>query len=229
VALRASVVAPRYILPNLLVLTLLPAYGAEYLILTDRPPRWLTGVLALALAFAVWVDRRAPASVFHALNQLPALCRYEHTAAVTRIQLFLNGSAPPGTRLLFLSYYTYHLRPDLLQCLGNGADMDGLLAGPSVEANWSRVHERGFAFVVLAPTHKEQGGKLGLGGRLPPATPQWLEVKCVFEQDGFAAYSLKCTGPSRRPLVQTREVRPGLWRIEAPRAPDVPGDAAKGN
>ena len=160
-ALRPSIIAPRYILASLLLLVPVVACASEFLWSYTQTPRilrlgmFLTTMAALAATAWLLVPvPRALAMLF--LGRLPP-----HLLASPYCQPLstLNEVASAGDRVFVATWYTYWLRPDLLmsrdsevergavQKLGKHANADELIA---------KLRHLGFRYIVAdKASHRE--------------------------------------------------------------------------
>jgi len=186
-ALRPSVIAPRYFLATLLLFIPLAAKGAERFLECESAPRWVSaGIVATMLAalalFSYPILPAVKASLQAGRSPLPACALASvHCAPLRR----LNAVADAGDRVFLLSYYAFWLRPDLLQC--RDSYREGLLlhksGGPGL--TWEALARGGFRFVVADKIEfADELQRLEASDTLPGSSPSRLvetEEIVVFE------------------------------------------------
>lgn len=151
-ALRPSIIAPRYLLAVLLLFYPLAARAAEHVLDRENAPRWLSGAIAgvtfAALAiFSYPLLPIAADSARQLLGRDTGQCALASTHCPPLLQL--NAEAAPGDRVYVLSYYTYWMRDDLLQCRDRGTESKSilLLGGPGL--TWNALLNGGFDWLVV--------------------------------------------------------------------------------
>jgi hypothetical protein len=214
--LRPSLMAPRYLLATLLLLVPLAARAAEYVSTADRRPRWLAGCVLACLYLSLGSTalgslgiRSLPTVVARHLTGEWPEC--EGDGIPCRAMAALNRKAAPGDRVLLLSYPRYWLRPDLLQCVNAGDEVD-FSGQPGAEALWLKIRERGFRYLIIdRNTHAAEAAALDL-----KHAPPWLWLIPMFRagmRAGMEVYRLHWLSPPRVPTVTCRRVDPPAWDV----------------
>ena len=211
VAMRPSVIAPRYLLATLLLFVPLVAKAAENAWAGDRSP-WvlrfgMLGAVVVAFAATAYHLLPIPGAMLTYLSgrSTPCILASKYCAPLQE----LGRIAAPGDRILLAGYYGYWLRPDLLQCRDLPADMRAIeTASSGVDV----LRARGFRFVVIDHTSHQS-----LADRLPIADATLGGVlKYVVRTPGLSV--LEVLPDNTRPaVVACSEVRPGEWKIEVSR------------
>ncbi|MEQ8675450.1 MAG: hypothetical protein RLP44_21580 [Aggregatilineales bacterium] len=118
---RASVFAPRYMLTPLMLVFVPVAFVAENVSLqTVRRELAVIIPVVLIIVMGVVLFNNELFSRFSLNLMLDRVdtCAYEYTNqdGSCRVAQVVNAQADEGSRIINLSYYSYWLRPDLLQC-----------------------------------------------------------------------------------------------------------------
>jgi hypothetical protein len=202
--IQPSVFAPRYILTTLVMLIPLPAIAFEYIWHHESRPRlisfWFAVLMAITLITVPFVP---PAGVWtllpgkivqHIKNGLPecGLAISSYCAGLVS----LNAKAIEGERVLVAGYYTYWLRPDLLQCLNTPKDYN-LFNHATPSEIWSNLYSNGFSHVAIQRASHGQYLKL-LDTEEAPA---WLKVTSEFEDSNMPVFHIESLDSARQPEV----------------------------
>jgi len=211
ILIRPGVFAPRYFLYTLLLLIPFAAGCAEYISKNETKPRWLAGALVVLCIISL--------SVFYLQNYKRGLVNYligytsdsKICAPVYQASERLNNIAEPGARVYSLTYFTFWFRPDLLQCMSTIWEKGFLINQENIKAYeaWSYIHDRGFQYVFLDQTIYSSTAEI----LSVQETPEWLEVRVIFNQENNKIYQLTSKDAKRRPKVVTKEIRPSVWKI----------------
>ena len=179
IAVRPSMIAPRYYLPTLLLFYPLAAKAAEQVLIKEAPFRWLgAGIMAILLsALAVFSYPLLPA-----VRQVPnaLLGRLDPCVLASPYcepLITMNRQAEPGDRIYFAGYYSNWLRTDLLQCRNDLADSQALETATDAAGRWAMLYARGFRYVIIDNT-----SRLPIVSLLDPSTiPPWLNVNEILK------------------------------------------------
>lgn len=156
-AICPSVVAPRYILPNLLLLLLLPARAVDWVLDHEKQPRLLTfgaygGMLAM-LYLTTWppamtafpVAGLAKAAMAPGQTRLAAW--YDEPAHMAFD--YLNQNVPPNQRIYWAARpILYWMRADLIQGLPSTHDREELLNNGFVFP-LEELHRQGYRYIAI--------------------------------------------------------------------------------
>lgn len=213
-ALKASVLAPRYILATLVMLIPLPALAAEYVWHHEARPRLVSlgfaAMAGIALAAAPFIP---PAGVWTALPdpiiQHLMSGRPECGLAITSYcDSFrkLSAKAKEGERVFVAGYYTYWLRPDLLQCINEHNDLK-LLSQTSSSEIWSALYGNDFSHIAIQKATHGQYLKI-----LDPAgAPPWLKVTAESADSDMPVFHLESLDAKRRPAIVCSRTGRNSW------------------
>lgn len=212
VALRPSVIAPRYLLATLLLFYPLTAKAMERVLVRETPPRWFgAGVLAVVLsAFVIF--------------SYPLLPIARHAVAVMRYDVdpcalaspycaplrWLSAAAAPGDRVYFAGYYGYWLRDDLLQCRDQNAEsrLPRSLGGPGL--TWDALVAGGFRWLAVEKaSHEQLWAELAKHPR-----PAELGVEIFWDDPTVLIVHVADKRSAHR--VACKQVAPGTWAPKRP-------------
>ena len=206
VAIRPSVIAPRYFLAPLLLLVPIVAIAAE--MAWNRKSSKLvhfaiTSTIALAFIFPVYQLRGLLLVIPNLLAGQKKSCiqASEYCAPL----LELNSVADKGDRIYFASYYSFWLREDLLQCL-NAVDEIADLEKSSnlVEA----LRSSGFHYIAVDRTSHP-----GIYRKFIESAAARSDVKKLVVTPNFKIYELPAPSSNARRCV---EIRDGEWKLISP-------------
>jgi hypothetical protein len=211
--LRPSVFALRYFLAPLLVLILGAARGGEYVSLRVVKPLRLDAAVVVSILLALLIAMKHvlilfPYGIPYMMGEYKE-CDYVGLACLASGEI--NDKADLGDRVLTLTYITYWLRSDLLQCKVTSEEMYSLL-DHHAEENWTYLCERGFRFILFKEdTHSKYGSCL----KLPDGAPEWMEVRQIFRREPWSVYHISCRDGTRQPLCSCRQINPPAWDVVA--------------
>jgi hypothetical protein len=98
----------------------------------------------------------------------------------------LNQQAEPGARVFFAGYYSYWMRPDLLQCRDDRSDAGAFAKEPDASSRWATLYTRGFHYVVIDKTSHQAMVSLLDQSMAPP----WLDVTEILKTDELSVLKL---------------------------------------
>lgn len=184
VVLRPSVLAPRYILPSLLVLTPAVAVAMVWFWRLNAAARVVLTVAVAAPMLLTASESLALINMHRTyLVRLPA----KLGSPIWRTADIANNSKRPDTRVFNLMYYSSMYRADLLKCM-LALDPDTTKAMKTSTADfWTALYKRGVTHISYDKlTHKPR-----LANPLDPlAAPPWLDVKETRLNDRFSSFEL---------------------------------------
>ena len=211
VALRPSVIAPRYLLATLLLLFPLAVLALEQVLRVDRPPRWFSAALAAAATGALLMFVYPALS---ALRAAPALVLgHAHPCALASAYcaplLQLNREAAAGDRVWIGGYYTYWMRDDLLQCRDRGAETRAqrTLKGPGTD--WETLIREGFRWVLI----ETASHRADLAALESVPLPAGVSTRVAWRDD--AVVLLEIVAGNAQAQRRCRQLAPGYWRPES--------------
>lgn len=114
---------------------------------------------------------------------------------------YLNLNASKGDRIFISGYYSYYLRPDLLQCI-NGPE-DGNM---SSDNGWTYLFEHGFKYLLI---QKSVGRDL----LKDTVRPDWLSVEKTYSDAASDIYEIKSKGKDRKPEYRSIQLNSHVWNI----------------
>ena len=211
VALRPSLIAPRYILATLLLFVPLAARAVEYAYDNEQSPHWLRfGIVATCLGAALIFSyplRKIPVALAQYAQGTLAACALASIYCAPLNEI--NAKASPGDRIYFANYYGYWLRSDLLECRDDRTDGSILSQILDGEPFWNVLAERGFRYVIIDKTsHAAVLKRLG-----EKAGPNWIELKTFSENPDVVIYHLEPTAAPVQPAVECRQISPPAWDV----------------
>ncbi len=199
-AIRPSVLAPRYILATLLLFAPFAALVAEAALIDRR--WWLRAVTLLLLVLGVRAAfnevRPGPtAMLLWAVGQKDRCLKASESCAPLSA-LAIEGR--PGERVMLAGYYGFWLRADQLQCRDSMAEQDHAREATDALAV---LQAGGFRYAVI-----ERSSHGWLEDKLREAAPP---VRHLGENGNVVVYELP--SGSERPRTDCVEIRPGHWKI----------------
>jgi len=212
-----SVLAPRYFLVVLLLLILFPARAAEFVSRNDSKPRWLAaGVMGVINIILVVVGFYFLDNVFfiyntyhHLKGNLSECDRksvYNNASIFCDAMSAINDVAEPGDRVFLMSYPSYWLRPDLIQCLTRSS-----VVSLGADERWAYLYEQNAGFLLAdKATHSVEIDALDLSN-----PPGWLELKLLYsnEDETLMAYQIKWVDPPTQISETCQQLSPPAWDI----------------
>lgn len=212
VALRPSILAPRYILPVLLTSLPLAAYAIE-MIWQRKSMFWLRwgAVLTLLAVVGLALLRLQPglerARIYAGVSVTPWGDPMWSAADIA------NNNAPPGTRILLGMYYRSFFRGDLLQCVLSAKETAKVQSAAQIapEKLWAQLYDLGGRYLVIDGT--THGGLFAS----PPdvsKTPKWLKVvHTEFKERLLSVYALEPTEGAPEPSVSCESENGDVWQV----------------
>ena len=207
---RPSILAPRYIMATLLLFIPLAARSAENVIEGIPGHKYLKMAVTFSLVFSVFLllsqNLRIPKQFVKFLSGNLSECK--GAGAYCNWMTFINKHASPGDRIYIGGYYTYDLRPDLLQCMSGPSDQ-GWSQLKTPWGRWEYLFGHGFKYLVVQrSSHKSM-----LQSFDPDIAPSWLQVRQIYNDKETAIYSLYSDDSKHNPQLVCKQVdRPG-WDV----------------
>jgi hypothetical protein len=213
-ALRPSVIAPRYLLATLFLFAPVVALAAERTYLDESRPRIMSVAMMLTVLMAMIIVAspltKLPKYFLDALRGTFPECGL--ASGYCEPLSKLNDQSASGARVFFSGYYSYWLRPDLLQCRDNRQDEQALAKAATPEDRWATLYGRGFRYVVIDKvTHADKWKAWS-----PATAPSWLEVSEIIGTGELSILSLSARGePAPVPVqVTCAQVSPPAWDVK---------------
>ena len=211
VALRPSVIAPRYILAPLLLLLLPVARAIELVSAPGTRARGLdlAVIVTLAIALAATIEPywNLPREAVAVLRGRLGVC---HRAHIFCFDLEpVNQLAKPGERAFLNLYQTYWLRPDLLLCRNTARESDLFKDTHRDSGLWAELFERGFSLVIVDKvSHRRELERLAA-----EQPPPWLDVRADLAGTRLAVYRIVSRDSGRVPEARCERGPHGTWRV----------------
>jgi hypothetical protein len=211
IILRPSVIAPRYILATLLLMVPLIAMGAERVYKMEQRPRLLSmGVIVtmiIALAMFSFPYVKLPVHLLNYVRGTLPACAL--ASPYCEPLTTLNDRAAPGDRVYFAGYFSYWLRPDLLQCRDDRQDWEALGKVDDGANRWAELYTRGFRYVVVDRTTHAEAFKASWSS----ATPPWLDVSEVIKTPELSIFGLSSQAGAPKPQLYCAQMSPPAWDV----------------
>ena len=211
IILRPSIIAPRYILAPLLLLVPLIAMGAEHVYEMEQRPRLLSkGVILtmiITLAILSFPYVKLPVHLLNYVRGTLPACAL--ASPYCEPLTALNERAAPGDRVYFAGYFSYWLRPDLLQCRDDRQDWEALGKVNDGVNRWTELYARGFRYVVVDwTTHAEAHKALWSS-----APPPWLDAPEVIKTPELSIFGLSPQKGAPKPQLDCVQASPPGWDV----------------
>jgi hypothetical protein len=121
----------------------------------------------------------------------------------------LNQLAAPGARIYFVGYYSFWLRPDLLQCRQTREDERVLAGASTIGGKWASLFDRGFQYVVIdKATHRSAPGSFDKAH-----APDWMEIENAWDDPLFLIYKMRTKDEQHRAKVGCRQISNPAWDV----------------
>lgn len=211
--MRPSFIAPRYILAMLLVSVPLAALGFDSYFKKNInnlfKQRFVLFVLFLWSLHSLVKINNFGLSTMNFFNFLKNTEVCAQDGINCRVIEEINSRSLEGDRVLQLSYYTYWLRPDLIQ---NMKRTDEIKIEPSMspEDIWKIIYEQNFSYLYLdLSTHRQDIIKYALD-----KNPSWVKIEKIAEIYNVSAYKIIYNAPLKY-SKKVRTVSDGThWKIQ---------------
>ena len=209
VFLMPSVLAPRYYLAPLLVLSL-PVAGAVDLIMKPRA-RFLCFrailVASLILVLVISTGQFGPLHPLAARYFLGKVSECGYVSQQCQAARVINSEAHPGDRVFSLNYYTYYLRPDILQNMGTIADLKEESLHLS-SRSWEKLYSLGYRYIFI------DGSAFAAWDRMlsdPSQRPPSLSIETIFQEGTYRVYRISSKSPT--PIAPRARAKPSERRL----------------
>jgi hypothetical protein len=214
-----SILAPRYLLATVLMIIPVVAKGVDHVMQDRTRSRLLLGgtyaTLLVLLAFSMITVGTFANQAVQIITGAYEVCDL-HRADCWGLSL-LNQHADMGDRVFIVGYYSDWLRPDLLQCVSNGAERNAALRSPSTEERWAYLIDRGFRFIAIEPGFTTYDEALDIS-----EAPEWIEHVEIFQETGYRVHQIESQDPLIQPSMTCSQIDMPAWQI-------VPVDRAEGS
>lgn len=206
VVLKPSIIAPRYILVVLLLFIPLAAKAAEWVYISEVKPRIIsTGIvlcILCSLVFNYLPYKRLSVFISEPNKGDTDNCYMAspYCSALKKI----NRVAEKGARVYFASYYSYWLRPDLLQCRNNTDDLKVI---ENSDNFMKSLYLRGFTYVAL-----DKAAYPSVRNKFTnSAVPENLSVESIIETQELIVYRIN--NKTTKQYIKCRQVDYPAWEL----------------
>ena len=204
--LRPSVIAPRYILVPLLLLTPILTIAVERVLTKNNLNQVLrigtTTTVFLAITASFWHLLPIPGAIFSDRNLQQNTCLLASSECNSFYKL--SKIAQPGDRIFVGSHYPYWLTPSQLQCRNTLDEFREANKHPKL-LSW--LKSRGFSYAIVDPSlTKKIASDLNL-----LSTSDTREVKEIQKGFSLKSYQIRNDTSTR---VQCVETIPGRWHLQ---------------
>ena len=213
VIVRPSGFQLRYFLVTIVLFIPLAARGGEYILNLKKKNILLKSLVVFCSLLTIYsVSSTMFVTVYHPLKTFNYLTgqmpQWKRDGQYYQAYNVLNQSAPKGSRILFLAFHAYWLRPDLLQCLSDQQEVRAWDSDQSPEKRWSFVYKKGFDYLIIDKVLR----KYSL--RYLTQLPKWVRLTKVYDQSLVVIYKLGAVNPPVKPSFTCRQPDPPAWQVE---------------
>lgn len=206
---RPSVLAPRYLLATLLLFIVPVAIGFEKVLLGNIS-KLLKYFLVLSVFFVLFC------SVILILG--PAQHYYKIFSGKISIDTlkspyynslkFLNSHATKGERIFFAGYYSYYLKPDLLECMDDPRDT-AQMSEVNNSKIWDILFQRGFNYILV----QKDSQKYMLNLLDDNKKPELFDTEKIYDDDFVTIFSLRSKEPNNPSQCQCLSQNFKAWEV----------------
>jgi hypothetical protein len=209
--IRPSVLCPRYILPCLLLFIPICAKSVETVF------RNLTGLLFLKSMIYIVVSLSLLASVFTYATSSYSDIKQAKSLKTNSVAIspyyaaenYLSQQADMGDRILIDGYFTFYLRPDLLQCINDSEGVDGQWQSlNNSEQKWEYLFRRGFSYILVQKSVSLLIKTLEL-----QRTPEWMRIDIAYEDSNSVIYRIRSVDTNIHSDYACKQVFPPAWDV----------------
>ena len=215
VAFRATVFAPRYILPPLILLTIPITISAISVL--DNPNRSKVALLvpvSLILVSVIFLNlerNRWVPTVEALVGGQVHDCIDAFTGSSCKVGRALNATAEPGARLLMMGVWSnYWIRGDLLQCAPDPSiwyTFEGW--EEPADITWEEIYQQNFEYLFFnMTTHGD------MKDSLLSQIPEWVSLEQIYDDGWQSAYHIQMDRDDARAVnYQCVETSPNIWQV----------------
>lgn len=194
VFLRPGVMAPRYILATLLLAIPLVAKIVDDIFL-KRGFLILKIIIISSLVLILSISLYSNYSQIRQFLIMGKANFQKYGRFSARSSEFVNQRVVKGDRVFMAGYYTYFLRPDILQCLSTQFERDDQALKKESPEVWTYLYNQDFKYIVIQ--------KISFPDILNSwdinKKPDWLEIKEIYSDPNIIIYSLGSNKPDEIP------------------------------
>jgi len=213
--IKPSVLAPRYILPVLLMMFPLPAIAAEKLFSPYTHSKLLAiAFLSLVMIAGIAAPLSAPAGVWTALpHRVLSHIKYGGNECSLSISSYCSGFLEinerrnQGDRIFLAGYYSFHLEPELLQCV-NTIDETATIQRANSANVWRLLYLKGFSFIAI-----QKATHISLLEIIDAASiPEWLDVETIMYESDMPIFHIQPKPTAPKTYLSCQETAPNIWQ-----------------
>jgi hypothetical protein len=200
---RPSVLAPRYILSTLLLFIPVSAwlvekiYASEKRLLLVKFSITFSMLVFLLLTFLQLDVRNSLAGAFHWFGNKSS--DYKATGGIE----YLNTHTHTGDRIYFVGYYTYLLRPDLLQCISNSEE------NPVNGMDIDYLFDHGYKYYIRDKSIKS----VSKDSFHSEDSESWLSFTKVFDDTNYVIYNIFSIDSTKTPDYSCKQCGSKAWSV----------------
>ncbi|MDQ3817289.1 MAG: hypothetical protein M3362_06320, partial [Acidobacteriota bacterium] len=200
-----------YILATLLLFIPVAARAAERFTESEERPRFISAGMQIAIALSLLTAlltplsniRMVPSQALKYLRGQAASCDLAGGECPSLVAI--NEQAGPGERVFLGTFFSYWLRPDLLQCMSNSDEKAEMVELETPELRWSYLYDEGFRFVVIDETTRD---------KLDPAqAPPWLKLVPLVRTGSFESFRLESLDSARTSRAVCQQTNASDWGV----------------
>ena len=215
-----SFVMPRYILATLILFIPVASKSAENMLELEKGWKTCTSaILGALLLFSLMplYPQIKEAFVWLAWKKAPVGISRDMGPYFEGLNI-VNKIAAPGDRVLLVGYYSYYLRPDLLQCMISEVELRTLRRNDPEKgydlkdaSDWLYLIQRGCKFIIIQKTLWPKSEAF----INTKSCPRWLQLSKLHNDSICTVFSIGVTDTTIWPIVATRQLHPQAWDIVA--------------
>ncbi|MCL5407127.1 MAG: hypothetical protein M1429_01375 [Patescibacteria group bacterium] len=205
---RPGVMAPRYILPTLLLAIPLVAKIVDDIFTKSR---FLILKIVIILSFLI-VLLSSTYSNYAQIRQALIMGKanfQKYGRFSAQSSEFLDQKVAKGERVFMAGYYVYFLRPDILQCLSTQSERDDQAFKKQSPEVWSYLYDQGFKYMVVQKVSFPDALKSWDINK----KPDWLGIKEIYSDPSVIIYSLEGTKPDQTPQCDCTSLNDKAWDV----------------
>ena len=207
---RPGVLAPRYILATLLLSIPLVAKITDMVVDNHPVLRFcVVASLLITLVILLITNFKSVQRQLYLVKEYAA----EFNMFSYRSSTYINETAAAGDRVFVAGYYTYFLRPDILQCLNTQNERDASAIPLQAPAVWDYLYHQGFKYVVVQKIS------------YPKLLETWdinrhsdgLEIKEAYNDNFVTVFTLIPTKMGSADTCLCTSPKEKVWQVECPK------------
>ena len=197
-----SILAPRYILATLLLFIVPAAVATEQVLLKENwKPLKIMIFLSIFFVLSIFIYNNLLSYKFSLKNEE----RIQFYSPYYDSLKFLSQKAGKGERIYLAGYYSYYLRPDLIQCLNEPKD-EAAINSLNI---WENLFQRGFKYIIV----QKESHKSILKSLTDTNKPDWLNVQEIYDDPSTKIFSLESTDSNYRLQCDCQSKNQKFWQV----------------